>query len=81
MQIPINQFEQYIDETILKRGLSYFKKGYVSEPEEITAGVYEAIVAGTEDYTVELKIKNDIVVELFFGNGVRTIVFFFFFID
>jgi hypothetical protein len=63
MQIPINQFEQYIDETILKRGLSYFKKGYVSEPEEITAGVYEAIVAGTEDYTVELKIKNDIVVE------------------
>ncbi|MFM8453824.1 MAG: SWIM zinc finger domain-containing protein [Gammaproteobacteria bacterium] len=63
MQIPINQFEQYIDETILKKGLSYFKKGYVSEPEEITAGVYEATVAGTEDYTVKLKIKNNTIVE------------------
>jgi len=63
MQIPLNQFEQYIDETILKRGLSYFKNGYVSEPEEITQGVYEAIVAGSEDYTVELKIKNGNITE------------------
>jgi uncharacterized Zn finger protein len=63
MQIPLNQFEQYIDEAILKRGLSYFKNGYVCEPEEITSGVYEAIVAGSEDYTVELKIKNGTVTE------------------
>lgn len=63
MQIPLNQFEQYIDETILKRGLSYFKNGYVSIPEEITQGVYEAIVSGSEDYTVELKIKNNTVEE------------------
>ncbi len=63
MQIPLNQFEQFIDETILKRGLSYFKNGYVSEPEEITHGVYEAIVAGSEDYTVELKIKNGTITE------------------
>lgn len=63
MKIPLNQFEQYIDETILKRGLSYFKNGYVSEPEEITTGVYESIVSGSEDYTVELKIKNQTIVE------------------
>lgn len=63
MQIPLNQFEQYIDETILKRGLSYFKSGYVNEPEEITPGVYEAIVQGSEDYTVELKIKNGNIAE------------------
>jgi len=36
MQIPLEQFEQYIDETILKRGLSYFKKGRVSQVEEIS---------------------------------------------
>lgn len=63
MNIPFNQFEQYIDETILKRGLSYFKNGHVSEPEEITVGVYETIVAGSEDYTVQLKIKNENIVE------------------
>lgn len=30
MQIPLEQFEQDIDETILKRVLSYFKKRRVS---------------------------------------------------
>ena len=40
MEIPLDQFEGYIDETILKRGLSYFKNGKVNEPEEIRKGVY-----------------------------------------
>ena len=29
MNISIDEFEQIIDETILKRGLLYFEKGYV----------------------------------------------------
>jgi len=63
MQIPIKQFEEYIDETMLKRGFSYFKNGQVSEPEEISPGEYEAIVNGTEDYTVQLLLKNGIITE------------------
>ncbi|SDD07073.1 SWIM zinc finger family protein [Williamwhitmania taraxaci] len=63
MEFPLNQFEQYIDETILKRGLSYFKKGYVHEPEEISPGEYEAIVEGSDDYTVQLTLNNGIVTE------------------
>ncbi|MGB4205157.1 MAG: SWIM zinc finger family protein [Bacteroidales bacterium] len=63
MQIPLNQFEQYIDETILKRGLRYFKNGHVHEPEEISSGEYEAIVEGTEDYTVQLTLKNGVVTD------------------
>lgn len=63
MQIPLNQFEQYIDETILKRGLSYFKNGHVQEPEEISPGEYETIVEGTEDYTVHLTLKNEMITE------------------
>lgn len=63
MQIPLSQFEQYIDETILKRGLSYFKNGHVHEPEEISPGEYEAIVEGTEDYIVQLTLKNGIITE------------------
>ena len=58
MQIPLNQFEQYIDETILKRGLRYFKNGQVHEPEEISPGVYEAIVEGTEDIPCNLLLKT-----------------------
>jgi hypothetical protein len=40
MEIPLKQFEQYIDEVILKRGLTYFKNGHVGEPEEITHSKY-----------------------------------------
>ena len=65
MQIPLDQFEQYIEEPILKRGLSYFKNGHVHEPEEISPGEYETIVEGTEDYTVQLTLKNGIITEYF----------------
>ncbi len=63
MQIPLNQFEQCIDETILKRGLSYFKKGNVTHFDQITQDEFEATVEGTEDYIVRLKVKNSIVTE------------------
>lgn len=63
MQFPLSQFEQYIDETILKRGLTYFRKGYVSEPEVMAHGVYKAIVTGSEDYTVSLTVHNGMVTE------------------
>lgn len=63
MKIPLQSFEQHIDETILKRGFQYFKKGLVSEPEEIGHGEYEAIVEGTEDYTVRITLKNEVITE------------------
>ena len=62
MKIPLNSFEQLIDETILKRGLEYFEQGYVSEFTTIDTNEYEAIVEGSEDYTVNLIVENDIVV-------------------
>jgi hypothetical protein len=63
MNIPLQSFEQYIDETILKRGFQYFKKGLVNEPEEIGHGEYEAIVEGTDIYTVQITVKNDVITE------------------
>jgi hypothetical protein len=63
MQIPLNQFEQLIDESILKRGLAYFKGGAITDFSEISNGEYEAIVSGTEDYTVQLEVKNNIIIE------------------
>jgi len=63
MKIPLTEFELHIDETILNRGLQYYKKGLVNEPEEIAPGEYEAIVEGTEPYTVQLIIKNKVITE------------------
>ena len=63
MEIPLRHFEEYIDEPILKRGLSYFKKGFVHEPAEIRPGDYEAVVEGSEDYTVKLSIRNGVITE------------------
>jgi len=63
MNIPLNEFEQLIDEKILKRGLSYFKGGAITDFSEISNGEYEAIVSGTEEYTVQIKIRNNIIIE------------------
>jgi len=58
MNIPLDQFEQHISETILKRGLNYYKSGAIESVDEISTGEYFAIVSGSEDYEVEIKIKN-----------------------
>ena len=63
MRIPLNEFEQFIDEKILKRGLAYFKGGAITDFSEISNGEYEAIVSGTEEYTVQLEISNNIITE------------------
>jgi hypothetical protein len=63
MRIPLNEFEQLIDEKILKRGLSYFKGGAITDFSEISTGEYEAIVSGTEEYTVQFEVSNNTIVE------------------
>ena len=63
MEIPLSHFEEYIDEPILKRGLSYFKKGFVHEPAEIRPGDFEAVVEESEEYIVKLSIRNGVITE------------------
>lgn len=59
MSIPLDQFEQVIEERILERGLKYFESGAVSEPEELEPGLYEAVVKGSDDYTVRVRIQGN----------------------
>ncbi|WP_298653696.1 SWIM zinc finger family protein [uncultured Proteiniphilum sp.] len=61
MKISLSEFEHQIDEIILKRGLQYYREGHISHIEELGAGEYEASVEGSEDYTVNLTIRNGIV--------------------
>ena len=63
MPITLSTFEHQIDEKILDRGLKYFQRGHVGEPEELEPGLYEAIVQGTDSYTVQLRIQGDAVNE------------------
>lgn len=63
MQIPLNQFEQIIDGTILKRGLSYYENGAITDFVEVSNGIYEASVSGSKLYIVYLEVKNNEVTE------------------
>lgn len=63
MNLTLENFEQQVDQTILKRGLDYFKKGYVTEVEDLGGGDYEATVEGSEIYTVWLHIEGNEVTE------------------
>lgn len=63
MEIQLDRFEEQIDEIILQRGLKYFRKGYVTDVEEIGPGDYEATVEGSDLYTVHLHIEKGSVTE------------------
>ena len=63
MIIPIHQFEQNINETILKRGLSYFKNGLVQDVVKVSQKQYKGFVSGTSNYLVELEIENNAIIE------------------
>ncbi len=63
MRIPIIEFEHHIEKPVLRRGRAYFKKGHVERCEEIDEGEYEAVVVGTQDYTVEISIHDGFITE------------------
>jgi hypothetical protein len=61
--MPLIEFERLIDESVLKRGRTYYNKNLVTQCEEIANGKYEAVVAGTEDYTVQISLTDGIISE------------------
>ncbi len=54
----INNFEESIDSTILKRGYDYFQNEHVDNLEKIAPGLWMAQVHGSETYTVTVNTKN-----------------------
>lgn len=60
MNISLNNFEEHIDKTILKRGLTVLQNGNISEVEKIKENEYTATVKGTETYIVNINLdKSD----------------------
>jgi len=64
MKIPINEFEQHVNEVILKRGNEYFKNGNVGLVDELISGEYEAEVNGSETYIVNVTLKEGVITKL-----------------
>lgn len=65
MNIPLNEFEQHINEKILKRGYNYYVNGHVQPLEFIDSHTIETIVNGTEDYNVKLHLEKEILKDVF----------------
>ncbi len=63
MKISLDEFEHQIEEKILKRGFDYFKKGYITDVDELGGGNYEITIEGSETYTINLHITGNIVTE------------------
>ncbi len=61
MKIPIDQFELHVDEKILQRGLSYFKKDTVQDVSRTSDGKLQARVVGTDDYRVVIEFDEEYV--------------------
>lgn len=57
--MKLSNFEQEVDEVILKRGFDYFKDGHVLGKRLIQEGYYEVLVIGHEDYTVHLHLDSN----------------------
>lgn len=51
-------FERLLNKVQLEKGLEYFENGCISELEERQTDKWSAIVSGSEDYHVKIKIKK-----------------------
>ena len=52
MTLTIENFESQIDNTILNRGYAYYESGKIISLEQTSDTSWEAIVSGTQNYTV-----------------------------
>ena len=54
--LNLNNFEERIDTRILERGFEYYKNDLILSIEQIDKGHWEAIVQGSEDYEVTIRV-------------------------
>jgi uncharacterized Zn finger protein len=62
MAIPINEFELYVADVNLLKGLEYIKKGVVGPVQKLDEGQLLAEIVDDDVYKVELWISDDKVV-------------------
>jgi len=55
----LSSFDRDMDETIVKRGRDYFRKGHVRDLELVDDGMWRALVEGTEAYDTRITLMKD----------------------
>lgn len=56
--LNLDNFDKNVSSTIVARGRSYWKNGHVRAIHKNAAGFFEAIVEGSDDYTVQVNLTN-----------------------
>jgi uncharacterized Zn finger protein len=57
--LPFPNFESNIEKKILNRGFDYYEQKNVEDVDVLGNGEFSAIVEGTDDYEVFVKIENE----------------------
>lgn len=61
----LSNFEEWIDEKILNRGLEYFNKGKVNSLKTTDGSHFKAKVDGSDVYNVEIFLSGDVVLNIY----------------
>ena len=57
--LTLSNFEKQINDTVLKRGKSYYEQGMVVELEEAADNLWQAEVEGSDTYSIEITLLNN----------------------
>lgn len=63
MQLKLKDFEKNIEPKIVERGLQYYKGGYVARLEKVGENEFSALVSGSENYDIFVKLDDKTIIE------------------
>lgn len=56
--MTLHDFENYVERKILDRGFDYYEQDAVEEVEQLEKGYFSAVVLGSEEYTVNVRLAG-----------------------
>ncbi|MEN0045954.1 MAG: hypothetical protein AAF806_02735 [Bacteroidota bacterium] len=57
--MTLHNFENYVERKILDRGFDYYENDCVEEVEQLEKGYFSAVVLGSEEYTVTVRLAGN----------------------
>ncbi|MEL6718328.1 MAG: hypothetical protein AAFP82_06405, partial [Bacteroidota bacterium] len=57
--MTLHNFEQYVERKILDRGFDYYEQDLVEEVEQLENGYFSAVILGSEEYVVNVRLAGN----------------------